>query len=209
MLVIAVLDGRFHACCTPTLVIVEQDRRKSVGVLDTHAAMAFCPDQFGEQFLLRGVVHIDIVLVGEHELDPAQYVVWSRRLEDLKIANVNTVPVDGAGIDFPAAISDAKAMPLENRGVPAAEQPGRLFLEIGPNLLDLDRSRHVPIGAEHDLLHLIREDWGLCVGLAYNYAGRVDNPALLDNPRHELRHVHVYVERAKIVREPAPALHVE
>src|SRR5262245_63639117 len=123
MLVITVLDSRFHACWTPTLVIVEQDRRKLVGILHAHAAVALRSNRFGEQFFLRGVVHVHVVLVGKHEFDPAQYVVRSRRLEDLEIANVNMVPVDGAGIDFPAAISDAKAMPLEDRGIPAAEEP--------------------------------------------------------------------------------------
>ena len=45
-----------------------------------------------EQLALRGVVHVDVVLVGEHELDDAQHVVGARRLDEGEAADVDLSP---------------------------------------------------------------------------------------------------------------------
>ena len=80
---------------------------------------------------------------------------------------------------------------------------------IGPDLFGLDRVRHVPIGIEHDLLHLVGDDRRLLVGLADHHPGGVHELAVSHHPHHELGDVDVDVELPEVVRQPAPALHVQ
>ena len=54
------------------------------------------------------------MLIGENEFDLAQHVVWAGRLEDLKTADVNPVPIERARIDLPTAISDAETVALKD-----------------------------------------------------------------------------------------------
>src|SRR6185312_10403741 len=155
-------------------------------------------------------VHVDIVLVGKHEFDLAEHVVGSRWLIDVEAADIDAVPVDDGRIDLLAGIFDAEVMALEHRGVEtAAAEPGSLLANIGPDLLDLDRGRHVPERTEYNLLHLVGEDWSLLVGLADHDARRVNGPPVLDHAEHEFRDVDVDVIRPEVMREPAPALHVD
>ena len=92
--------------------------------------------------------------------------------------------------------------PPKNQAAAAAGQ-------IRPDLLGLDGVRHVPIGIEHDLLHVLAEDRRLLVGLADDHARRVDDLAVLDDAQHEFGDVDVHVEGAEVVGQPAPALHVD
>jgi hypothetical protein len=100
---------------------------------------------------------------------------------------------------------------LEHRGVPsaAAEEPSRLLAKIRSDLLDLDRGRHVPERIEDDFLHLIGEDRRLLVRLADHHARRVHGLAVSDDTQRELGDVDRYVVRTEVVRQPAPALHVD
>jgi hypothetical protein len=61
--------------------VVQQQQRQRLGILYAHAAVAFGADGLSEQILLRGVVHVDVVFVGEYEFHRAQHVVGSGRLE--------------------------------------------------------------------------------------------------------------------------------
>src|SRR5262249_3027839 len=94
----------------PALVLLEQGERELIGVLHPHAAMALGPDRLGEQVLLRGVVHIHIVLVGEHEFEIAEHVVRPGRLVDVEAADVDAVPIDLCRVDVPAADVDAPTL---------------------------------------------------------------------------------------------------
>src|SRR5262249_14155814 len=102
---------------------------------------------------------------GKHKFDVTKHVVWPGRLIDLEIADIHLVPIDRARIDITAEIFDAQLVTLEHRRVPSApaEEPGSLLAKIRPDLLDLDRGRHVPERVEHDLLHLAGEDRRLLV----------------------------------------------
>src|SRR5262249_44799091 len=86
-----------------------------------------------------------VVLVGKHKFDVTKHVVWPGRLIDLEIADIHLVPIDRARIDITAEIFDAQLVTLEYRRVPSApaEEPGSLLAKIRPDLLDLDRGRHV------------------------------------------------------------------
>src|SRR5689334_24319821 len=100
-------------------------------------------------------------------------------------------------------------MALEHCGVElAAAEPGSLLADGWPNLLDLDRGRHIPERTEYNLLHLVGEDRSLLVGLADHDARRVNGLPVLDHAEHEFRNVDVDVIGPEVMREPAPALHV-
>src|SRR5262245_9457416 len=99
----------------------QDDLGEPLGILYTHAAMALRAHGIIEQGFLRGVVHVDVVLVGEQELHAAQHVVWSRRLDEIEIAYILATPIDRIGIDVAAARSDEQTVALEDRGSP---QPG-------------------------------------------------------------------------------------
>ena len=89
-----------------------------------------------------------------------------------------------AGSTSRPAYLTRKIVALEHGGVPAAAaEPRGLLAEIGPDLLDLDRGRHVPKRTEHDLLHLFGEDRRLLVGLADHDARGVHRLAVIDDPR--------------------------
>ena len=62
---------------------------------------------------------------------------------------------------------------------------------------------------EDDGAHVGREDGGGRIGLADDDLRRVDDLALLVDPRHELREVVLDVELAQVLGHPAPALHVD
>ena len=62
---------------------------------------------------------------------------------------------------------------------------------------------------EDDGAHVGREHRRRRVRLADDDLRRMDDLALLEDPRHELRHVVPDVELAQVLRHPAPALHVD
>ncbi len=64
--------------------------------------------------MLGRVVHVDVVLVGEHELHVAERVLGPRRLLEADGANVDAAPVDGIGIDLAAVDVGAQLVGIEH-----------------------------------------------------------------------------------------------
>ena len=64
-------------------------------------------------------------------------------------------------------------------------------------------------GIEDDLFHLVGDHRRLLVGLADDDAGGNNRRAFLDDAQRELGDVDRHVERPKVVRQPAPALHID
>ena len=54
-------------------------------------------------------MHVDVMLVGEQELDDAQQVLGTGRLLEGDASGCRSVPVDGVGIDRAAVDVDASA----------------------------------------------------------------------------------------------------
>src|SRR5262245_29739679 len=149
------VEGRFDPRRTPTLVMPQDNLGEPLGILYAHAAMALGAHGIIEQGFLRGVVHVDVVLVGEQELHAAQHVVWSRRLDEIEIADVVAAPIDLIGIDIAIAVFYAQAVTLEHRGVPGAAEEAATVPHIGRDHLHLDGVGDIPIGVEDDLFHLV------------------------------------------------------
>src|SRR4029079_15726750 len=105
--------------------------------------------------------------------------------------------------------ADAQIVTREDRRVPSAAEKAAALLQVGRDLLDLDRVRHVPIRVEHDLLHLVGEDRGLLVGFPGHDAGRVDRLAVLAHAQHEFRDIDRYIITPQIMGKPTLSLHVE
>ena len=77
-------------------------------------------------------------------------------------------------------------------------------------LLPQDARRHVPVGAEDDLRHLVAEDGrGGLVGLARHHPYREGDLALLDRLELEGRDVDEDVAVAELLGQPPPALEVQ
>src|SRR5262245_61957205 len=101
-------------------------------------------------------------------------------------------------------------MPSKNGGIPAAaEESAAALSEIRSDFLHLDRVGDVPIGIEYDLLHLVGDYRRLLVGLAGDDPRGVYGLAVLDHAQHELGNVDGHVKLAEVMRQPAPALHVD
>jgi hypothetical protein len=150
------------------------------------------------------------MLVGEHEFQIPEHVVRTGRLVDVEAADIDPVPIDPGGVDLTAADIDAQVVALEHSRVPAAAaEPSTLLGEEGPDLLGLDRVRHVPIGIEHDLLHLLGDDRRLLVRLSHHHSRGVHGLAVTHHAHHEFGNVDVHIERAEVVGQPPPAFHVE
>ena len=62
----------------------QEQHGQVLGVLHPDAAMAEGPVGFAEKLPLRGIVQIDVILVGEVELHPAQRIMRPRFLNDLQ-----------------------------------------------------------------------------------------------------------------------------
>ena len=76
-------------------------------------------------------------------------------------------------------------------------------------ILDLDAAGNAPIGIEDDELHLVGENRRLRVRLADHEPFLMDHLAAAHDAGLELRQVVPDVERAEVVRQVAPALHVD
>ena len=77
----------------PALVLGQDELGQAFRVLHAHAAVAEGAARLVEQLALRRVVHVDVVLVGEHELDDTQHVVGAGRLDEGEAADVDLAPV--------------------------------------------------------------------------------------------------------------------
>jgi hypothetical protein len=87
--------------------------------------VALGADGLGKQILLRRVVHVDVVLVGEQEFHHTKHIGRSGRLIDVEAADIDAAPVELRRIDFSSADGDAQAVPREDRGIieAAAKEP--------------------------------------------------------------------------------------
>ena len=78
---------------------------KAARVFHAHAAMAVGAHHAIKQFPLGGIVHVDIMAVGEHELHLAQRIVIAGGLDDIERHAVGKLrPVDPVGGDDVALI---------------------------------------------------------------------------------------------------------
>ena len=145
-------------------LVREQRRGELHRVLHPHAAVAVGAVGAGEQRLRRRVVQVDVVLVGEEELDLAQRIAGAGALADAEVVDVGRRPVDRRGVDHPAARQQLHVLAGEIAGV------GR---EMRRDLVLRDRGRHVPVRVDDDVLDLVGEDRGLVLGRADDDAGRV------------------------------------
>ncbi len=129
-----------------------------VGVLDADAAVGEVAALAGEEADLRGGVEVDVVLVGEHELDEAEGVGGSGLLADEEEAVLESVGgVVGDG--FSRAVADFVAFVFEVVVV-GFDVVDELFFDDGDG--------DVPVWAEDDVLHHVGED--RCVVVALDLA---------------------------------------
>ncbi len=114
------------------------------GVLHPDAAMAEGPVGFAEKLPLRGIVQINVILVGEVELYPAQRIIRPRFLNDLQ------------GV----AGFQAKMV---------AAQIAVILLDFGQNIGLGNAYGHVPGGVEDNLVDLGFDDRRFAVGFAHHH----------------------------------------
>src|SRR5262249_28532479 len=106
----------------PALVLRQDQFGQPLGVLYAHAAGAERASRLLEELALGRVVHIDVVLVGEHELYHDQHVMGPRGLDKCKATDVHLAPVDRRWIHRPAVVDGANPLAVEKGGVAAAKQ---------------------------------------------------------------------------------------
>src|SRR5262249_39486871 len=129
------------------------------GILHTHAAVAEGADGAAEQMPLRGVVHVDVVLVGKAELDDTEHVGGTRWLSEVEALDVDARPVDGIGVDRAPAAADVQTITSQYRGGSAGEKPSAPGIaQQRGQLIGFHTRRYAPGGVEDDELHVGGED---------------------------------------------------
>src|SRR5262252_2551202 len=111
-----------HLLARPALVLREVQLGQTFRVLYAHAAVAERASRLVEKLALGRVVHVDVVLVREHELHHPKHVMGPRRLDKGKATDIHLAPVDGRGINRVAVVDDAQSLAVENGGVSAAKE---------------------------------------------------------------------------------------
>src|SRR6185436_5559957 len=125
-----------------------------------------------EQITLRRVMHVDVVLVGEHELDGPEYVRWPRRLAEFIGADIGAAPVHLIGIDRTALIVGLQLVLLEHG--PARLCAGEESEQVASRAVEQERQQLLPLYAvgdtparmKDDHLHVCRERRRGPIGLA-------------------------------------------
>ena len=203
-----------HAVRAPALVVGEDHFGEVDRVLHAHATMAEGARAGVEQVPLLRVVHVDVVLVGESELDHAEHVLAARRLSEVELAHIDARPVDAVGVHLAAVVHDAQFVPGERTRRVAALAEERLVARAGPlehgaDFVLLDSGRHAPRRMEDHKLHVRAHLRRRRARLADDDLLGQDDGAVLVEARQLLRDVVADVERAEVVRHPAPALQVD
>ena len=98
--------------------------------------MAVCSDVAREKFLLRRVVHVDVVFVGKHELHGAQRVGRTGRLAHPEREVARVVGVE---VDLRAVHGACFRVEYLKRGLRV-----RILLQLRQNLAHRDRPRYMP-----------------------------------------------------------------
>ena len=154
-------------------------------IFDAHAAVAESAALMREKALLRGVVQIHLELVREIELDPAQSIRCSRRLNDVDIAV--------------AAALHLEPHPREDqRSLSYCGSSSFWMIDCGTYQDGLTIT--VFIEAESSGV-------GVC-GLPATILVRQNQAAVLDDAQRVVRHIDHHVGAAEIAWQPAPALHI-
>ena len=159
-------------------------------ILHAHAPVREVALRAGEKLALGGVVHVDIVLVGEAELDDAERVLGAGRLHEAVVGQVGVRPVDAVGIDGVAVVGHAQAVGADHISAAAAEElveePAAALLQTRFQLLELDAVRHAPFGMEDDIQHVRREHRRRPCRLPDDDLFDVGLFVVLHDPRHVL-----------------------
>ena len=135
----------------PLRVVGEDEFRQFQRFLDTNAAVAEIAAVALEELRGRGVMEIDVVAVGEDELDVAEGVSGARPLADAHLAALDGIEMRlGEAADGPPVATDEfEALLVEI---------GRVAPQLGQGFAAGDRGRYIPVRAEFDVLHFGRED---------------------------------------------------
>ena len=147
-----------------------------------------------------GGVEVDVVLVGEHEFDQAEGVLWAGLLAD-QHATVGDLVGGEAGEDCPLAVRDLEVF--------LGEVPDAAGADVGHQLLLDDVMGDVPVGAEDEVAHHVGEDGGVVVAddLADDdLHGEVDLVVRGVAAEDELGEVDDEGRVDVLVGQPAPAL---
>src|SRR5689334_3167246 len=108
---------------------------------------------------LWGVVHVDVVLVGNAELDDTEHDRGARWLSEVEALDVDARPVDGIGVDRAPAAADVQTITSKYRGGPAGEKPSSPGIaQQRGQPVGLHTRRYTPGGVEDDELHVGGED---------------------------------------------------
>ena len=160
----------FHLATDARFVPSGHTRHRKAGqfdrLFDADAAMAEVAPVTREQVDRRRMVKVDVVPVGEHELDVAERVGRPRTLADAQRAGEHCVELRRRqhGVDA------ARSHELETFAAPVRRVPAK----PRNHFVAADRGWHVPVRAEFDAAQtLVEEGRGMVHGLAH------DDPHLL------------------------------
>ena len=148
----------------------------------------------------RRGVQVDVVLVGEHELDQAERVLGAGLLAHLQAAVLDLLGGE-AGEDVALAVGDLEVLAGQVADAAGADVRHQLLLD--------DVVGHAPVGAEDEVAHHVGEDRRVVVAdhLADDDAhGEVELVLRVVAAQDELRQVDHQRRVDVLVGQPAPAL---
>ena len=169
-------------------------------LLHADAAVREVAPRTAEQLRLRRGVQVDVVLVGEHELDQAQRVLRARLLPHLQAAVLHIFRRK-AGQHIALAVHHLKVLLRQVAYAAGADVRHQLLLH---NVV-----RHAPVRAKDQVLHHVGKHRGVVVAhhLAIHHAhGEVELVLRVVAAQDKLRQIHHQRRVHVLVGQPAPAL---
>ena len=194
-----------YFCPVPGRIVQGQyELRQSRRLRQPDAAVAESPGSPAEQIVIGGVVQIDAVFVGKHELHGAQGIPGPRVLAKLELTRISyMVPVYGPRIEFPAVFTPT----VEYPDMGAAQVVGVLS-DFRHGFMARDVRGEIPERIELDVPDVVAEDRAFVVPLAHDHP-HLDLHFIVDDALQiESGDIHQNIRIFQVVVHPPPSFHV-